>query len=205
VRRELANGRMIKPEEKMRLIGRQSELNQMLASLNQQWELFKVKEAELEVRSPITGEIITWDLQNRLRSRPVQSGDQLMQVADPTRRWRLEVHMPENRMGHISNAQRAEKKEDLDVSYILALQPGTTRHGKIEEVNESAEVRGDEGNTVLIYVRMDKEELEQLRAEQKLRQGAAVTAKVHCGRRPLGYVLLHDLFEFVQSLAFRYF
>jgi multidrug efflux pump subunit AcrA (membrane-fusion protein) len=206
VQRELATGRMLKPEERNRLIGRQSELKQTLESLKSQWALYKIKQAQLEVRSPIDGQIITWDLRNRLLTRPVQSGDQLMQVCDPADRWRLEVHMPENRMGHISNAQRTMKNENLDVSYILALEPGKTRHGKIEEVNRSAEVRGDEGNTVLIYVTLDKAELEQLREQQKLRQGAAVTAKVHCGRRALGYVLLHDLIEFIQSrVLFRYF
>jgi len=41
---------------------------------------------------------------------------------------------------------------------------------------------------VLIYVELDKTEMEQLRKEQKLKQGAEVTAKVYCGRRPLGYV-----------------
>lgn len=206
VQKELATGRMVKPEEQNRLIGRQSELEQTIASLKAQLELYQEKERELDVRSPIDGQIITWDLQNRLRSRPVQTGAELMQVADPSKRWRLEVHMPENRMGHIGEAQRNMKKEDLDVSYILALQPGTTRHGKIEEVDRSAEVRGDEGNTVMIRVKLDDTEMEQLRKEQKLRQGAAVTAKVHCGTRPLGYVLLHDLIEFIQSrVLFRYF
>jgi multidrug efflux pump subunit AcrA (membrane-fusion protein) len=206
VQRELATGKMLKPEERNRLIGRQAELNQTWASLDAEWQLYKAKEAELEVHSPISGQIITWDVRNRLRSRPVQSGDQLMQLADPADRWRLEVHMPENRMGHISDAQRTLKNENLDVSYILALQPGTTRHGKIEEVARSAEVRSEEGNTVLIYVELDKTEMEQLRQEQKLKQGAEVTAKVYCGSRPLGYVLLHDLIEFVQSkIFFRYF
>jgi multidrug efflux pump subunit AcrA (membrane-fusion protein) len=206
VRRELATGKMLKPEERNRLIGRQAELNQTWVSLDKEWDLCKFKEAELEVRSPISGQIITWDVRNRLRSRPVQSGDQLMQLADPADRWRLEVHMPENRMGHISDAQRTLNNEHLDVSYILALQPGTTRHGKIEEVARSAEVRSEEGNTVLIYVELDKTEMEQLRTGQKLKQGAEVTAKVYCGRRPLGYVLLHDLIEFVQSkIFFRYF
>ena len=129
-----------------------------------------------------------------------------MQEADPSQLWRLEVNMPENRMGHITDAQRKLKKEILDISYVLALQPGTTRHGEIEEVDCSSEVRGDEGNTVMIRVKLDKDEMEQLRKEQKLRQGAAVTAKVHCGKRALGYVLLHDLIEFIQSrVLFRYF
>jgi hypothetical protein len=144
-------------------------------------------------------------LRNRLRSRPVQTGDQLMQVADPAQRWRLEVQMPEKRMGHIVDAQRKLGEEHLDVSYILALEPGATRHGKVEEIARSAEVRSEEGNTVLVYVELDKEEMEQLRKEQKLKQGAEVTAKVYCGRRPLGYVLLHDLFEFVESkILFKY-
>ena len=107
VQRELAAGRMLKPEERNRLIGRQSELKQTLASLDTQWEIYKQKQAELEVRSPIDGQIITWDLRNQLRTRPVQWGGQLMQVADPSGPWRLEVHMPENRMGHITDYQRA--------------------------------------------------------------------------------------------------
>ena len=96
--------------------------------------------------------------------------------------------------------------DQLDVTYILAMEAGTTRHGKIEEVHLSAEVRGDEGNTVLINVSLDKAEMEQLRKEHKLKQGAAVSAKVHCGRRPLGYVLLHDAIEFIQSrILFKFF
>jgi multidrug efflux pump subunit AcrA (membrane-fusion protein) len=208
VQRELAGGggRGLKPEERIRLIGRQSELNQTLASLEAQWTIYRAKQAELEVLSPIGGQIITWDVRNILQARPVQQGETLMKVANPDGSWHLEIHMPENRMGHITAAQRAEKNLNLDVSYILAMEPGTTRHGKIEEVHDSAEVRGDEGNTVLVKVSLDKAEMEQLRTEQKLRQGAAVTAKVHCGKKPLGYVLLHDLLEFLQSRVwFRYF
>ena len=205
VQRELATGKMLKPEERNRLIGRQAELNQTWASLDAEWQLYKAKEAELEVHSPISGQIITWDVRNRLRSRPVQSGDQLMQLADPADRWRLEVHMPENRMGHISDAQRTLKNENLDVSYILAATghdpPRQDRRGRPQCRGADSE----EGNTVLIYVELDKTEMEQLRQEQKLKQVAEVTAKVYCGSRPLGYVLLHDLIEFVQSkIFFRY-
>ncbi len=205
VQRELATGRMLKSEERNRLIGRQSELQQTLLSLDLQLQLYMEKEKELEARSPIDGQIITWDLRNVLTSRPVQGGDTLMKVADPSGPWRLEVHMSENRIGHITDAQRTLKDEHLDVTYILALEPGTKRHGKIEEVHHSAEVRGDEGNTVLIYVALDKDEMQQLRDEQKLRQGAAVSAKVYCGRRALGYVLFHDLIEWVQRTLFKFF
>ncbi len=90
--------------------------------------------------------------------------------------------------------------DQMQVAYILATEPGTTHYGTVEEVQRSAEVRGEEGNTVLIKVAINKEELPDLRP------GATVTAKVYCGRRPLGYVLLHDLISFIQTrIIFRYF
>jgi hypothetical protein len=96
--------------------------------------------------------------------------------------------------------------ERLEVSYILATEPGTTRKGIVSEIHRSAEVRGDEGNTVLIKVALNKDEMERLRDEKKLRPGATVTAKVYCGRRSLGYVLLHDLISFIQSrVLFKFF
>ena len=93
-----------------------------------------------------------------------------------------------------------EWNDRLEVSYILATEPGTTHYGTVKEIHRSAEVHGDEGNTVLIKVAIDKSELPDLRP------GATVTAKVYCGRRPLGYVLLHDVIAFIQSrILFRYF
>ena len=80
-----------------------------------------------------------------------------------------------------------------EVSYILATEPGKTRYGTVKEIHRSAEVRGDEGSTVLIKVAINKEDLPQLRP------GSTVTAKVYCGRRPLGYVLLHDVIAFIQT------
>ncbi|MCE5266544.1 MAG: hypothetical protein LLG00_01480, partial [Planctomycetaceae bacterium] len=98
-----------------------------------------------------------------------------------------------------------DRAEDdrLNVSYILATEPSAHHRGRVHEIARSAEVRGDEGNTVLIKVwNVDKAEL----GATSLKPGATVTAKVECGYRPLGYVLLHDLISFMQSrVFFKYF
>ena len=95
---------------------------------------------------------------------------------------------------------RDPEEDHLQVSYILATEPGKYRYGTVKEIETSAEVRGNEGNTVLIKVAINKEELPDLRP------GATVTAKVYCGRRALGYVLLDDLISFIQTrIIFRYF
>ena len=70
--------------------------------------------------------MVTWDLNNRLIRRPVQRGQTLLRVADPDGPWQLELHVPENRMGFITAAQRDRTwAKDLKVTYILATEPGT--------------------------------------------------------------------------------
>ena len=172
VQRELARDRALKPEERNRLAGQQAELKQKLVTLERPMEAVQGEaEAELEVRSPIDGEIVTWDLRNRLLDRPVQRGQVLLRVADPDGPWQLELHMPENRMGHITKYAASHADDPLDVSYILATEPGTTHHGKVKEIHSSAEVRGDEGNTVLIKVDSTRPRWNNCEQQQKLRPG----------------------------------
>ena len=91
-------------------------------------------------------------------------GQTLLQVADPEGPWQLELHVPENDMGYIASAQRNLDQEpglgkDLKVTYILATTPGTKYYGTVTEVARSAEVRGEEGNTVLVKVAIQKSDL----------------------------------------------
>ncbi|MGD0654334.1 MAG: HlyD family efflux transporter periplasmic adaptor subunit [Thermoguttaceae bacterium] len=412
--RDLQDEGKLRPEERNRLKGEIAELREKLDSLEKQLDLCKKNQEELSIKSPISGQVVTWDLRNRLpNGRPVQRGQVLMRVADPSGPWQLELHMPENRMGHVAEAQKelydkardnlrnllkeqllaklpkapaeetnktappntpaeetnkkseteqstanppetpaeqtakpaeteqsaakpsetpaeqtakpaeteqpaakpsettaeqtakpveteksppkvqesaeeeiSKKVEEqlakipneelyakqisilneilhdrldeivkslpdgetkdklaeilkeesyekakekikafmaestdaelsarlaalpsrepvddrLRVSYILASEPSTTRYGTVTEIQRSAEVRGEEGNTVLVKVAINKDELPDLLP------GATVTAKVYCGRRALGYVLLNDLISFIQTrIIFRYF
>ena len=156
--------------------------------------LLEDKRKRLVVLSPIDGTVLTWEQDlERLMNRPVERSMRVMQVADLTKDWQLEVRMPEDRMGHIKKAQK-EKGDDLQVDYILASNPGHTLIGKIAEVEEAAHVEGEEGNTVLVRVAINRDEL-----PEEMRPGSGVSAKIDCGRRSLGYVWFHDVIEFVQS------
>jgi multidrug efflux pump subunit AcrA (membrane-fusion protein) len=312
-----------KSDDRMQLEGEQAALKEELRSLDDQLKSQRAKQQELNVKSPIDGVIVTWDLRDRLTRRPVKPGDTLMRVADPTGPWQLELYVPDNHMGHVlarqqelykesrktlremlqadarrklgdaaSNddvAQAADAKLDevpdemlrekiLDLSlarlrdqlqpiandiseptlrakvgqalrdpdydearaqlrdllsevadeslrarlqavaadlpdapddrlkatYVMATDASKKYIGRVTEMHRSAEVHGDEGNTVLTKVAIDQTDLLTLRPT--LRPGATVTANIHCGRRPWGYVLLHDLVEFVEAkIFFRYF
>ena len=177
---------------KGQLFGQLSKLEKTVESLQQQLNLYRRKEKQLVSKSPIGGQVVTWQVRDQLIQRPVQKGDLLMTVVDPSGDWELEIHMSERRMGHIARARRAIQ-EDLEVTFVLATHPGEQFVGRMDRIQTGAEVRPDEGNVVLLRVAIDKGKLPDLRP------GATVTAKVHCGHRSFGYVWLHDLISFVQS------
>lgn len=191
--------------ERAQLQGRLAELEATLRSLEQQRELLLAKRKELTIYSPADGEVITWDVKNLLRERPVRRGDVLMEIANPQGDWQLEILMPERRMGHIARMRSAIKaadpQDDLDVEYVLASQPDRTLRGKVKEIHQAAEVREEHGNVVLIKVAINKSDL-----PPGIRPGAAVSAKVYCGRVSLVYWLLHDVIDFVRTrILFRLF
>jgi multidrug efflux pump subunit AcrA (membrane-fusion protein) len=172
-----------------------NELKSLQKSQQIQLALLNEKKTDLIARSPLDGTVVTWQLKDRLMHRPVQRGQVLLTVADPKGPWEVELHMAEDRMGHITKAWQQAKAEGkpLEVTYILATDPATEHRGTVRDVHAAAEVRGEEGNTVLIRVQIDPDELSDRRP------GATVTAKVYCGKRPIGYVWLHDAIAFLQS------
>ena len=181
------------------LRGQRRALSEERNSAEAALKLLKLKQEKLTVRSPIDGQINTWHVHDLLIGRPVKIGDVLMTIVEPRGDWELELQMPENRMGFINDAQ-AEQGPDLRVEYITATNPGATHPGTIKKIHRSAEVRGEEGNTVLIQVAIDKNDV-----PDRL-PGSDVTAQVHCGRASIGYVWFHDLVSFVQSkILFRIF
>ena len=157
---------------------------------------YEEKRKQLSVTSPIDGVVLTWQAEERLAKRPVERGQVLMTIADTSAgaEWELEIHMPEDRMGHVAEAwKNLGKDEKLKVSYILATAPGDEHSGTVREVYESAEVRGEEGNGVQLRIDISESDLADPRS------GASVVAKVHCGDAKLGYVWFGDVIHFIQS------
>ena len=62
VRHSLVVEKKLGVDERIRLEGERMELEQKAIAFDHQWDLYKVKQLELDVRSPITGLVITWDL-----------------------------------------------------------------------------------------------------------------------------------------------
>ena len=64
------------------LAAEQEELRQLLASQQEQLAILRGQREKLTLRSPIDGEVLTWDLEQTLSDRPVQRGQLLLSVGD---------------------------------------------------------------------------------------------------------------------------
>jgi multidrug efflux pump subunit AcrA (membrane-fusion protein) len=199
-RRALLEDKGLSSDERNRMAGRAAQLRREIESLDTQLRLYEAKKKDLEVRSPIDGMIVTWQVRDRLLFRPVERGQVLMSVADKTGEWELEIHMPDDRLGHINRALAKAQQEGrkLKVDYIVATDPGTRHDGEVEEIHEQAEVRGEQGNTVLVQITIDPSNHEK----EELGAGATVTARVNCGPHAMGYVWLMDVMAFFQTQVF---
>jgi hypothetical protein len=115
----------------------------------------------------------------------------LLTLANPDGPWELELYLPERRLAHLQRI--AAEQQAPEATFVLSSHPGQTFRGRVVEVEQAAEVRGDDGNTVIVRVAVDKEQLPPLHDQ------TTVTAKLNCGRTSIGYAWFCDLIETVQS------
>jgi hypothetical protein len=161
-----------------------------------------VKQQELkllQIMAPARGYVGNWQIRQNLLRRPVVKGHNLMTLIDPESPWELELEMPERRMSHLLQAARGE--EPLRVTFALASHPGHEYQGTLLQIDRRLEVRGEEGNTALVRVAIDKSTL----PAELLRSGTRVAAHVHCGKRSIGYVWFREVIESLHTAWLKWF
>ena len=167
-------------------------------SLESQREILQRQIDALTITSPINGLVTTWDVQNLLLRRPVSRGNVLVELADPSGPWQLEIYMEEDRMGHVRRAIPKSPGEAMKVTYILASNPKLQLQGELfaKNIHRLAQLHDEYGHSVRLVVDVNKDDLVGAQL------GTEVTAKVYCGRRSIGYAWFHELIEFLQTNVF---
>ncbi|QDU98986.1 HlyD family secretion protein [Lignipirellula cremea] len=175
-----------------RLTGQLLQLQEQLRGLDQQHALLLEKQNRLIVRSPIAGQVATWNLDRRLMLRPVAAGQILLSVADEAGPWQLEVYLPEADVGHLQTA-RTDSVQPLPVDFLAVTEPAKEHRGVLQQVDAHAQLYDDHGHAVRVLVKIDRTDLPDTPA------GATVRARIQCGERSIGYVWLHRLVGFLYS------
>ncbi|MCL2306221.1 MAG: HlyD family efflux transporter periplasmic adaptor subunit [Planctomycetaceae bacterium] len=213
---QLSNARKIRLDENTPQDQKQEVIGQIEAILERQktngeiLEWYKIQKEDLIIKAPMSGTVITMDVKRNLLGHPVTRGIPLLEIADTDRQkpWRLELDMPEKRMGHVIDYQKSLQKQDpnaqLEVIFILASNPNINYHGRVATIHDRFEVLGEAtgGNTVRIKATIT----DQDRLPDELRPGTSCKAKIRCGKQALGYVLFHEAIAFFQrQVLFRFF
>ncbi len=158
-------------------------------------DVLKAREAQLLVLAPIDGVVATFQLDQLLLGRPVRKGELLLEIRDDAGPWHLELEVEEKRMGHLMQAQADAGTQELPVEFVLSTDPDKLFQGKLSDMSTRADASQLAGSIIRVNVSTDAVDL----PERNI--GADVRAKISCGQKSLGYVLLGDVVEFLQ----RYF
>ncbi|MDA0657882.1 MAG: GAF domain-containing protein [Planctomycetota bacterium] len=199
---QLQGGRApLTESEKYSYMSQREQALSEMSSLDGQIRVLEAKQKMLQVVSPIDGTIISWEIHDTLIDRPVQRGERAMEIADTEgSKWDLVIKMPEKRMGHVTRAVSDLGTQALNVLWVLKSNPNTTYVGKVKSIYPSAEW-DEQDSTSVVKMRVDigGNELPILSPQ------LTATAKVQCGRGRLGYVLFHDIWEWIQiNVLFRF-
>jgi len=183
-------------EQRLPLSADGLQLEKKLASLMRQQEILAARREALALRSPIAGTVLTLDVQKLLRSRPVERGQVLFTVADPSSGWRLVAEVSQRAIGHVLAAEE-QTEGKLPVRFRLAGDDQGVYAGHLESVTavavlDTTSLEGD-APAIRVEVTVDEKEL------PTARPGMTAQVRFDCGSRPLGYVWLHDVWETVYS------
>ncbi|MBI1249274.1 HlyD family efflux transporter periplasmic adaptor subunit [bacterium] len=184
------------PTSRENLSADQLKLTKQIENLTQQRDLLQKREDELQLTSPIDGQVLDWEVDEILAGRPVSRGELLMKVADVDGPWVLELELPDKRTYHVVTAQEAAK-EPLPVRFQLVNEPGKTYQGQLTSTAEIVDLDEDSDQPfVPLVAQFDKAEIPHLR------HGLSVVARIECGRRSVAYVWSYQLVETIRRYLF---
>ncbi|MAI34486.1 MAG: hemolysin D [Planctomycetaceae bacterium TMED240] len=203
VQGQLSRRQLLKPSELRSLQAEKNELQAKDMVLQRKLQLQKDRKAELMIRSPIQGTVVSWDVEKNLRLRPIMTGQVLMEVADLEQNLVLEVELPEKREGHLDEyiaQQGLSNTDQLSVTYILATDPDEPMAANllIDSIAKRADANEEHGAVIKMRANPDQATLRGLQP----RPGAKVIAKIYCGRRSSGFVFFHEIYEWCHKFFF---
>ena len=168
--------------------------------------------AKCQVKSPITGTILTDQLELR-EGMTVARGDVIFEVADLSR-WELLLQVPQEESGWVLRGLQELPDADLDsisdsttdtgllVEFYLAAYPEHRLAARLSDPDQLSQVGQvtQEGNIFEVRIPVDHEELGQIMTG--LRDGSVGRAKIATADRPLAYVMLRKVIRFFRVTFF---
>jgi multidrug efflux pump subunit AcrA (membrane-fusion protein) len=164
--------------------------------------------------APMDGTILNWGFRENLIGREVKPSEPLIRIGDKSKRWEIELKIPQKHIGQVLQAYRTgDPDEELDVDILLASAPTKTFKGKLprRRIAGEASPNKDDPNesdpVVLAAVRIEGDDIPPANRipANLLVTGTEVHSKIRCGKRAMGYSLFYGLWEFFYEKVVFFF
>ena len=185
-----------------------SIVDEELASITNQLDLLYQIKQTLVIRSDREGTIDAWQINERFRGRPVQRGEQLMQVISKDSPWLVDAKVPQRR---INGIRRVHKSGDLSAAVSIDDEPTALHQASIVQFGptlsnkSSISTGGDEAKAAVLLEIQPSSEPNSSRGALPTstptasRSGTAATVIFRCGSVPLADLLFGDLYRDMQN------
>ena len=197
---QLSSGRVKDRLERSDLSMSVSHFEKKIADMQEQLELMKLKRSYQVIVSPIDGTVITPQPKRRYKDFPVVPNHALLEVVDLDGSWQLELKIPQAKVVYIDRAFIKADGDPLNVEFKIGTNPNLTLNGKIVNILPRAVPSETGPPEYRAIVDIDQDQLEEL--EEELRSGAGATAKILCGKRPLGFVCFYQVYDYLRTQIF---
>jgi hypothetical protein len=174
-----------------------------ITALDEQLAVLRSIEQSLTIRADRDGIVDAWQIDGRLRSRPVRRGDELMRVVAAQSDWLVEARVPQNRIAHLS---KLSQNDPVIASVSLEASPDEVFGAELCQIGPAAMIDGDPlaHTSVLLRYRgplgddaspSTASGAETESAAVPDRSGAPARVAFDCGNHSLVYVMFQDLFH----------
>ncbi len=180
--------------DQLKLSAEIAEIDAEIESLTAERQFLEELREKRSIVSPITGQIITWNVAELLANRPVRQGESLLIVGDTQGPWQIEFAVPDRMMKYIGEAQR-QTGEPLSIDCLIAGDAHQPFVARLERIAQVATLANGGEPELTMEASVQREQVPQLRI------GVSVTGRVRCGQRSLWYI---GTYEFVDAIRRRF-
>lgn len=177
------------------LSSEEQQLERKLETLQQEQSLVEQQISALTVSSPIDGVVYQSRLQEQLRSRPVQRGQQLLEIVNDAGEWQLDLQVPDSVVGYIPAPGNPEDAAKVQVQFTFIDDSRSVHEATLSSLDTATHLHNGQLNC-LATVGVEKT------LTKKLRPGQTVSARIRCGSRSLAFVWFREVVEFWQRKRF---
>ncbi len=177
------------------LSSEEQQLERKLETLREEQTLVEQQIAAMNLLSPINGVVYQSRLQEQLRSRPVQRGQQLLEIVNDSGDWQLDLQVPDSVVGYIPTTELSKDGNKVEVQFAFNDDSRDAHLATLKSLDKATHLH-DGQLTCLATVGVEKT------VAKTLRPGQTVSARIRCGRKSLAFVWFREVVEFWQRKRF---